>query len=166
MAHKEAYDEEEVKMFMDGGYSGKLFLDFEVLHDEHGGQVRDELWISDSAASRRMSPSAVHKFNYQKCSNRFVIAACGTRLPVVGHSDLHMAFRSGEGLFNVSLLRNTAHEPRLTHYSYLFSVRVMVDRGHEYRGSNEAVSVFLNSGRSLLLPSKGNFNNVFGCRDK
>lgn len=79
-----------------------------------------------------MSPSNSHLLNYQQCSGRYVRTACGSRFLVVGHEDLAMVFRSGGGMVNIAL-PGVDHVPDLSHH--LFSLRIMADLGHEYRGN-------------------------------
>lgn len=117
---------EELEVFISGSQSGESFWDFEGLRDEPCGLLGDELWVSDSAASKHMSRSASHMLSYQQCSNRFESTACGTKLLVVGHGDFDMVFRSGGSVLNVTL-HGVHHIP---------------DLGREYRGNKKASHFF------------------------
>ncbi|CAN0379818.1 unnamed protein product, partial [Ectocarpus sp. 4 AP-2014] len=92
----------------------------------------EECWVFDSGSSGHVTPDSSCLRNFRSC-NRFLRVASGTTLPIEGHGDLTIDFRSNSGVVRVELLR-VAYVPRLSYH--LLSLHTLAKERHTYFGNH------------------------------
>ena len=108
----------------------------------------DEAWICDSSASTNMMPSADCKINFRERNLKLQIADGSTR-SMEGCGDIHVVFRSGNGIVQV-LITNVAHVLDLRYHP--LSPLTLVKKGHTFEGCPTGVVLRLKSARSIVFP--------------
>ena len=121
-----------------------------------------ESWIFDSGSSGHVTPNPDSLRNFRSC-NRFLRVASGSLLPIEGHGDLTIDFRSGVGVERVEL-SNVAYVPRLSYNLLSLTAFTKQDTANSFFGNHLGTRLNLKSGKRVLAPFVGNLNLQYGVR--
>ena len=123
------------------------------------GQV-SESWSFYSGSSGHVTPDASYMRIFKSC-NKFLRVASGTLLPIEGHRDLTIDFRSGTGTVRIEL-EDVAYVPRLTYH--LLSLPTFAKKRNYYVGDKSGTRLCFLSGKKVNAPFVGKLNLQYGVR--